>query len=135
MRNDSPKAQSSVTQFTKAAAARRKRPAPLSIRISDEERAQLKEAAGNLSLNAYVRSRLFGNRGPEVTRAKAHDLAQVLGKLGQSHLAGSFRDLAEAARIGALPVTPETESSILMACVDVAAMKSALMSALGTREH
>ena len=135
MRNDSPRAQSSVTDFAKAAAAKRKRPAPLSIRITDEERAQLKLAAGNLSLNAYVRSRLFGNRGPAVTRAKAHDLAQVLGKLGQSHLAGSFRDLAEAARIGALPVTPETEYAIRKACADMAAMKSALMGALGTQEH
>lgn len=135
MRNDSPKPQRPVKDFAKSAAAKRKRPAPLSIRISDEERAQLKHAAGNLSLNAYVRSRLFGNRGPAVTRANAHDLAQVLGKLGQSHLAGSFRNLAEAARIGALPVTPETEDAIRTACAEMAAMKSALMGALGTREH
>lgn len=37
-----------------------KRPSPLSVRLTDEERARLERDAGSMSLNAYIRERLFG---------------------------------------------------------------------------
>lgn len=51
-------------------------------------------------------------------------LARVLAALGQSHIAGNLNQLAKAAHIDALPVTPETEQEIGNACAAVLAMRA-----------
>ncbi|MGE0282901.1 MAG: hypothetical protein AB7P20_20120 [Rhizobiaceae bacterium] len=54
-------------------------------------------------------------------------LARVLAALGQSRIANNLSQLAKAMNIGALPMTPETESEIVAACAAVIAMRGELM--------
>jgi len=112
----------------------------LSLRLSQEERLCLEQEAGRMSLSAYARSRLFGEqttpsrKSPRRVLTDEKLLAQSLGKLGQSGLVESLNVLADAVRLGALPVTPETESALHTACADIAAMKAMLMRALRIQE-
>lgn len=112
-------------------------PVPFSLRLSFEERAQLEKEAAGLPVGAYIRNRLFrGQETPRQTRGKfpVKDhaaLGRVLGALGQSRLANNLNQLAHAANIGALPVTPETEEMLCAACADVKAMRRDLLIALG----
>ncbi|MEP0068521.1 hypothetical protein [Pyruvatibacter sp.] len=113
----------------------------LSLRLTRDERSRLEHAARRQTLSAYARSVLFGADATKPrlrARRSVPDeklLAQILGKLGQSALAQSLATLAQAVRLGSLPVTPETESAIRKACDDIAAIKSMLMKALHIREH
>lgn len=113
---------------------------PISIRLTDEERAMLERRAGNYALSAYIRLKLFDVQTSRSTTNKSptkdkQALAQVLALLGKSSLASSMADLAHGARLGTLLVSEETEASIKKACTDIATMKSALMRALGIQEH
>lgn len=91
--------------------ARKKIPPPFSIRFSDQERAELEEKAGSLTLGAYSRTCLFeGARQPPRKPIKDHEaMAHALALSGQSRLSSNLNQLAKAANMGALPVTPETE--------------------------
>lgn len=116
----------------------KKRPAPLSIRVSDEQRECLLQMAGTMTVNAYVLWRLFGNdackaRQRRITRDMLL-LAQILAKLGQSNLSLDLHTLAQSAKCGALHVTPEVEGELSQACSDVADIKSMLMDAIGIKE-
>ncbi len=110
---------------------------PFSLRLSSEERAALERAAGRKPLGAFIREKLFdGELTPRRTRGrrpvKDHTaLAQVLGALGQSRLSSNLNQLAKAAHIGALPITPELEQELGEACAEIRAMRDDLMQALG----
>ena len=118
-----------------------KGPAPFSLRMTAEERLDLERRAGRQPLGAYIRERLFERqttprrcRGQGVV--KDHKaLSQVLGLLGRSRLAATMNQLARAADVGALPVSPEVETSLRDACKDVAAIKALVMRALGIQER
>lgn len=113
------------------------RPVPLSIRVSDAEREDLQVAAKGDSLNAYIRSRIFDDKG----RARASRrrqpvkdhaaLAWALALLGALDLGHSLRELSNAALTGALDVDAETKAELRAACAAVLAIKSDLMRALG----
>ena len=107
---------------------------PISIRLTPKERTALERRAGKRSLSVYVRERMFSDDAHQTKPSKG-ELAQALGKLGASGLAASLTDLAQAARIGALPVSEETENQLQAACADIAAMKSTLMKVLGIKER
>ena len=112
----------------------------LSVRLTQEEHAALKDAAGSLTVSAYSRRKLLGDSVIASSRATRNPKpdqitsAQLLAALGRAELAVSLSTLAKAARSGALPVTEEVEAALLRACADVASMKSALMRALGIKE-
>lgn len=110
---------------------------PFSIRLTEDEKRLLLERAGTLPLGSYLRNLALGD-GPGAPRrrtanpVKDHEaLARVLAVLGQSRIASNLNQLAKAAHIGALPVTPETEQEIGNACAAVLAMRADLMRALG----
>jgi len=116
-------------------------PAPFSLRLSEAERDRLKALAGSQPLGSFIRDRIFEGAA-ELPRARGKapvadhkTLAQLLGMLGNSRLSDSLHELAEAARIGALPLDPETAASLQKSCADVANMKRLLMDALGIRER
>ena len=123
-----------------AGTRKRKRPPPVSIRFTDDERALLKREAGETALSTYVREKVLGSNAvprPKRYRRKrreprldAQTVAQLLGTLGQSELGRSLLALALAAQSGALPVTPELTGKLESACDDIQEMKSALISAL-----
>ncbi|MBB4305724.1 hypothetical protein GGD81_004806 [Rhodobium orientis] len=117
---------------------------PFSIRLSDDERKMLLREAGKVSLASHIRRKLFGEtasprRGKRPSRKQQRPstdkalLAQVLAALGRSELARSLQDIAKAARMGALPVTPELVDELHCACAEIRTMRDALMEALGIR--
>lgn len=85
-----------------------RRPAPLSLRLTPEDRERLESDAVGMSLGAYIRWRLFDpDRPPPRHRGKApvkdhQALSAVLGQLGQSRIASNLNQLAKAANAGAL---------------------------------
>lgn len=114
---------------------------PVSIRLTADERARLERRAGSLGLSTYIRNRLFNEAAEtRLPRGKfpvkdQQALAQVLALLGKTGLASNVAELAKAVRIGTLPVSEETETALQAACADIAAIKAALMRALGIRER
>lgn len=118
---------------------RPKRPAPFSLRLSEEERAHLIAEAKGALLGAYVKAKVFGS-GPAVRPRRTglvvedrQSLAQALALLGSSRLASNLNQLAHAANIGALPFTPEIEDELREALADVRAIRRLLMTALGLK--
>jgi hypothetical protein len=114
--------------------------APFSLRLTFEERAALEEAAGNFPLGTYIKLKAFDGRplqpqGQGMRRPvkDPEALAQILAVLGRARLANNLNQLAHAANTGSLPVTPETLAAIQEACGEVAAMRRALLQALGQR--
>lgn len=118
-----------------------RRPAPLSLRLTPEDRQRLEADAAGMSLGSYIRSRLFDSAGAFTrTRGKTpvrdHQvIATLLARLGSSGSATSLAELADAARSGSLVLTPEIEAGIDRALSDIAAMRSMLVTALGLEDR
>lgn len=118
-----------------------KRPAPISLRLTEAERTHLEAQATDGNLSAFIRHRLFApteqvsRREVRNPRVDERQVAQVLAYLGASELASSLRDLAVAATSGALPCSPETEQLLTSSCASIADLRNALMNALGLFER
>ncbi len=117
----------------------------LSVRINETERAYLENVAGDQSLSNYVRRQLLGDktavsksrpkrrrRTPAVDQTTA---AQLLAALGQSRPASNLNQIAKAAYMGALPVTPALEAELRAACRDISWMRRTLIEALGVKNQ
>ena len=116
-----------------------KHPSPLSIRLTDEERALLKRKAGQKPVATYAREQLVGEvpsqrkamqKTPEIDRVL---LAQILGVLGKSELAKALCLLAVAAESGSAVLDEDTGSQVKEACSDIADIRLILIKALGLR--
>jgi len=120
---------------------KKKSPPPISLRLSDEERARLEHAAAGMSLSAYIRKCVFGEKATirkVRTRAPVQNeeaLARVLGLLGQSRIANNLNQLAKDANCGVLMFNKETEAKIDDAYEHVIAMRGELIHALGLKEE
>lgn len=114
--------------------------APVSLRMTFEEKARLEKDAAGMSLAAYIRWRLFDPANPpprkrSKTPVKDHEaVSQLLGLLGQSRLANNVNQLARSAHSGSLPLTPDTEKALNDAASDIATMRSLLIQALNLEE-
>lgn len=112
------------------------RPAPFSLRRTPEDRARLERDSAGMSLGLYIRWRLFDpDRPPPRHRGKFpvkdhQALSRVLAALGQSRIAANLNQLAKAAHIGALPVTPEIESDLNEAILHIGEIRRMLIEAL-----
>ncbi|SMD17453.1 hypothetical protein [Rhizobium sp. RU36D] len=129
----------------------RRASSPFSLRLTAEERAYLETAAGNRALGDYIRGQLLSavqnNPHPHPhphphndasterlsPEARQRLLAQMLGMLGQSGILRSLSDLANAARIGVLPLTPDILEEIKAACAAVLEMRITLLRAVGLK--
>ncbi|NVD26815.1 hypothetical protein HUO14_02710 [Parasphingorhabdus flavimaris] len=115
-------------------------PKPLSVRFTDEERAELERKAGNLTLSAYVRSQCVGDVAPpHRTKGKRpvkdeEALGRVLGALGRSQLSNNLNQLAKAAHSGTLGLQEDSEAAILKAACDIACIRLTLIEALGLQD-
>lgn len=115
---------------------KKKREAPFSLRLTFEEKAALKEMAGDMPLGAYIKAVLFDgapHKAPRTGKSRVSDpelLGRALGQLGKSRLSQNLNQLAKAVNMGALPVTPETESELRQACADIALMREELLRTL-----
>lgn len=138
----------SITQAFKEAVQpaqkRRKAPPPVSVRLSWEEYDRLRHDAGAMSMAAYIRLSLFGegeippHRKPYTGKKTSPSseltmIGKMLGGLGQSEIASNLADIASAARIGALPVSPDVEDEIRLACTTLQDMRVRLIAALGVK--
>lgn len=125
---------SGVAQSPKGSA---ERPAPFSLRLTKAERDKLEALAGSRPLGAFIRAQLLGETAwPRQTRRKPKAdhkaLAQALSVLGRSRLASNLNQIAKLAHIGVLPVDMELRAELHKACLDIAAMRAALMGAMGS---
>ena len=100
----------------------------MSIRVSDDERAWLKERAGDRSINAYVKERIFKEKA-ELSPNKA-TLAKYLAELGASDIAPNLRTLARCAEIGAFISDQETRDKLNEALSVIIAIRAALIEEL-----
>lgn len=127
-----------INSDTRPSRAAKQRPAPLSIRLRPEQRADLSRRAGDQPLGAYIKAVLFEDgwerRASSARPALEREtLGQALGMLGQSNLTANLAALAEAARDGNLYAELGTLQQLEQACADIAAIRSLLMEALGKR--
>jgi hypothetical protein len=114
----------------------RQNTAPVSLRMSFEEKDRLERAAAGMSVAAYIRWRLFDpDSPPPRTRGKQpvkdhKAIARLLALLGQSRLANNVNQLARAANSGSLPLTPDTERALTEAANDISEIRKLLLQAL-----
>ena len=115
-----------------------KRPSPFSIRLTEAERELLELAAGSMSLSVYIKLRLFDDM-PAVPRQRSTSkidreaLCKVLAAFGESRLASNMNQIAHAANIGTLPVTPELVEELHTACNEIRALRQAILVCIGKR--
>jgi hypothetical protein len=96
--------------------------------------------ANGASLGSYIKAKVLGGTAKPArvrrTGLPVHDrkaLAQALALLGNSRIASNLNQLAHAANIGALLVTPETERELLDAVEQVRELRRLLLAALGLK--
>jgi hypothetical protein len=84
-----------------------RKPAPVCVRVTAEERALLCHAAGEMNVSQYIRRKLFQESGAETMATEALParlseasrlrlLAQILSGLSSSNIAGSLNTLGSA---------------------------------------
>jgi len=109
---------------------------PMSFRVTAKEKARIQDFAGDKSISHYLRqSALKGKvyKRKAETSVKVEMAARILGALGQSDISSNLRRIADAADMGALPVTDELEEELRNACALVLAIRHDLIIALGIK--
>lgn len=118
----------------------RRRPAPLSIRLSESERRTLETRAGGLPVSTYVKHVIFAQGAPAFRRRPRtvsvdQELAgRLLAALGASRMASNLSQIAKHANLGNLFFDEETKADIRQACDNIREMRTLLMGALGKEE-
>jgi len=117
----------------------KKRPAPFSIRLSEEERARLAVEAAGAPLGAYIKSKALGI--PEGRKRRKvqpiedrEALARALALLGRAELSSTLSQIAHAVSIGTYLATPETEAELVAALQAVREIRALILTALGHLE-
>jgi hypothetical protein len=114
-----------------------KRPPPFSLRLTDTERARLLDEAAGTPLGTYIKAKVLGGVPPVRMRrsglpvADRQALARVLALLGRSRVPNNLNQLAHAANIGTLPLTPETVAELRECLRFVRDIRDLLLDALG----
>ena len=136
-----PEAASDFKQVAKDAPRRKKPASPLTLRLTEDERARLSNLAAGQPVSTYVRACIFGkDTSPRKKRVRAPvkdhmALAQVLGLLGQTHIANNLNQIAFEANCGSLLIDDETEQEIKLACAHIAFIRVKLIEALGLKDQ
>ncbi|WP_299730519.1 hypothetical protein [uncultured Tateyamaria sp.] len=117
---------------------RKKRPSPISFRVTDDERVQLQDMAGRTPIGTYVKACLFEGKKPRKSRqanvVKDYEaLAQVLGTLGRSDVFRNLNTLIIQAEAGNLNLSDEHVRTVLAACACISSMRADLIRALGLK--
>ena len=116
----------------------KKRPSPFCVRLTPDERAYLKQLAGNRPLGAYIREQLLGERAEKRQELRSPQIDQeqyaaLLAALGQSRLSSNLNQLAKSANMGTLDVSQNTEQQLQEAYACILEMRKALFMALGLK--
>lgn len=111
---------------------------PFPIRFTEAELDYLRQKAGRKPVGTYIRDQVLGTVAQE-RRIQRHprlnekEYAALLAALGQSRLSSNLNQLARAANIGVIDVSPEVEQQLEYAYKAVLAMREALFTALGLK--
>lgn len=136
--------QTTHLEFTSASAKpsskskRRKRPPPLSVRFSDEEKAALREKAGDKPLGRYIREMALSEivlprKKNQLFCAGEKAISRLTAKLGQSRISSNLNQIAKHANMGNLVEDDELIEDLNEACAHIAEIRSTLLKALGQR--
>lgn len=112
------------------------RPAPFSLRLSDDERQQLEAQAGSMPLASYIKSVVFAAEAPKYRRrrkppvAEQQLLAAVLARLGETRTASNLNQIAKGMHQGTLIVDEDLKADLNAAIAEIAWMRATLMQAL-----
>lgn len=115
----------------------RRKTAPITLRLTEDERARLEEMADGMTLSAYIRGCLFAQeerrrkRRPQSIVADKKAAAEALALLGQSRIASNLNQLAYHANVGALMIEERERVQIEEAYACVLSIRTLLMKALG----
>lgn len=115
------------------------RPAPFSLRLTDNERQKLEAQAGSMPLASYIKSVVLASDAPKYRKrskppvADQQLLAEILARLGASRTANNLNQIAKGLNQGTLVIDPDLEAELKQACAEVAWMRATLMSALGVK--
>lgn len=115
------------------------RPAPFSLRLTEDERAVLEAKAGSMPLASYIKSVVLDKDAPKYRKrqkppvAEQQLLAEVLAKLGASRTANNLNQIAKGLNQGTLFIDEELEADLNTAIAEVAWMRVTLMQALGIK--
>lgn len=116
-----------------------KRPSPITLRLTPEERARLEALAQSMTLSAYIRMVLFAEdvaprKSSQRAPVKDHEaLARVLALVGQSRIANNLNQLAKEAHLGSLLMDEQTQGQVNEAYLYVLDMRQHLITALGLK--
>ena len=116
----------------------KKYPAPFSLRLSREEKTELKRLANGQPMGQFIKDAIFdkGLRPPTLRRPAPVDrqlLSQILGMLGQSRIPQNINQLAKAANSGSLPVNKEVIKALIDACKTIEWMRQTLIKGMGLK--
>lgn len=115
--------------------AKKKRMAPLSVRLSKEQREQLEQDAMGMALNAFVLSKLFDNykttrqRKKPTKRDKA--VASALRRMGNSGIAAFLTCQILAVEEGRLHLTKHEELELREAYAELYRIRCDLVQGMG----
>lgn len=113
---------------------KKKRPAPVSVRLNEEELAELRKRAAGQSMNGYIKGQIFTKkRSGKASVSDYEALARALSLLGRSDLQTKLSALLIAIELQNLAVTSETETELRDACSAVKEMRDCLVVALGLK--
>lgn len=123
--------------MTQATINRRKRLAPFSLRMTEDERAAIEARAGSMPLGSYIKSVLLEGDAPKFRQRSKLPvldqrlLAEILARLGASRSANNLNQIAKHLNQGTLVIDSELEAELKCACAEVAWMRATLVAALG----
>lgn len=115
----------------------KKRPAPFSIRFTEEERARLEYDAAGMAMGEYIKWRIFHDSNPKRKvrnrrPIKDHvELAKALALLGGSRIPKHLGTMAKHLENSTLILTPDIERSLVEALEDIHSIRNAIYKALG----
>ena len=113
-----------------------KRPAPLSLRLTDAERQQLNDQAGSMPLGSYIKSVVFADEAtkyrktPKPPVAEQQLLAEVLARLGESRTANNLNQIAKHLNQGTLVVDDDLDADLRQAVAEVVWLRTIILQAL-----
>lgn len=130
-----PNLETDFETVAKPQAVKKKRLAPLSVRLSAEQRKQLERDAVDMSLNAYVLSKLFDSKNTKrksrmpTKRDKA--IASALRRLAHSGMASFLTSQIVAQEEGRLMLCKTEEAQLREAHAECFRIRQDLIEAMG----
>jgi hypothetical protein len=109
------------------------------FRVSEDDYTRLLAAAGEMSVSAYIRARLFdedmkaARKKNKIPQAEQKILAKMLCEFGKSRLSQNINQIAKAVHSGMVLMPDEAVTVLTKTQAEINALRTALLSALGKK--